>query len=160
VHPDMAARLLNDSVDGRQPQAAAFAELFRREEGLEYPRLRLLVYAGPGIADCQHHVSTGRDFDMVRSVLLIELDVRNLESKPASVRHCVARIDREIHDHLLDLSGISLYPSSGGLEDRAQLYVFSDDAAQHSLHLQDDRVEIEDLGLQNLLATERKELPS
>src|SRR5580704_15567889 len=35
VHPDVATALLDDSVDGREPQSSAASALFGGEEGLE-----------------------------------------------------------------------------------------------------------------------------
>ena len=48
-HP--ALMLLDDAVNGSQPQPSAFADLFGCEEWLEYATLRLGIHAAAGIGD-------------------------------------------------------------------------------------------------------------
>ena len=60
VDRDLPAALLDDPVDGREPQAGALALLLRREEGLEDARLRLGVHAGAGVDDREQHLAPGR----------------------------------------------------------------------------------------------------
>ena len=58
VDPDVAAALLDDAVDGGEPEPGALALFLGREERLEQPLLRLVVHADPAVADRQHHVRT------------------------------------------------------------------------------------------------------
>src|SRR5205807_2134273 len=50
VHPDAAAALLDDAIDGRESEPRPLARLFRGEEGLEDTRLGLGIHANPRIA--------------------------------------------------------------------------------------------------------------
>src|SRR5438445_10346898 len=54
VDHDVSAALLDDPVDGGEPQPRPFARLLGREEGLEDARLRLAVDAVAGVAHGQH----------------------------------------------------------------------------------------------------------
>src|SRR5208283_1571450 len=49
LHPDKAAALLDDSIDGGKSQACAFAYVLCRKERLEDASLRLGVHAMAGI---------------------------------------------------------------------------------------------------------------
>ena len=45
---------------------------------------------------------------MSLGIFFVEVDIGSLNRQPAAVRHGIASIDGEIHDHLLDLPGIGL----------------------------------------------------
>ena len=57
------------------------------------------------------------------------------------MRHGVARVDREIHDDLLDLAGVN--PHHGGLPARQnhQLDVFANEMLQHLAGIAHQRVQ-------------------
>ena len=57
----------------------------------------------------EHHVGTRRHREVRRRVVLVELDVGGLDRQRAAVRHGVARVDREVHDDLLDLPAVGLH---------------------------------------------------
>ena len=50
---DPAFVLLDDAIDGRQPQSGAFANFLGREEGLEDPIQNRLVHAATGVCHGQ-----------------------------------------------------------------------------------------------------------
>src|SRR5207244_7670998 len=52
VDPDVAAALLDDSVNGREPEPRAFPYFLGGEERLEEVRLRGLIHAHAGV---RHH---------------------------------------------------------------------------------------------------------
>ena len=64
---------------------------------------RLGVHAGARVADGQHHVRAGVRLAVVRDVLVVELHVGGLDRQHAAVGHRVARVDREVEQHLLEL---------------------------------------------------------
>src|SRR5262249_15153963 len=72
VNPNVAAALFHNTVDRRQSQAGSFTYFFRRKEGLEDSRLRLLVHAASGIADRQHDVFSRVYSDVLRSSLSVK----------------------------------------------------------------------------------------
>ena len=74
------------------------------------------------------------------------------------LRHRVAGVDRQVHQHLLDLAGVGL--DRAGLADGAdvELEVLADQAPQHAIELADDGVEIDDARLDDLPAREQQQL--
>src|SRR5262249_1942332 len=71
-----------------------------------------------------------------------------------------ARIDDEVENHLLELTGVRLdrLEHAGWLH--PQVDVLADEAPQHRLHADDDVVHMEYLRLQHLLSAERQALMS
>ena len=72
--------------------------------------------------------------------------------------HGVARVRRQVHEHLLDLAG--LHPGRGeiGRELHGELDPLADELAQQVGPRSDDRVEVHRAQAQDLLAAERQEL--
>ena len=96
---------------------------------------------------------------MPGGVGLVQDDIGRLESQIAALGHRVARVDDQVHDHLLDLPGVGLDAAQIGRRRDGQPDVLADQASQHLLKLHDDRVQIQDLGLEDLLPAEGQELP-
>ena len=88
-----------------------------------------------------------------------EIHVAGLDRQGPSVGHRVLCIDGEIQDDLLDLARIGVDASQRIRERESEVDVLGDQAAQHSFHTADDRGEVEDFGLQDLLAAHREQLP-
>ena len=76
----------------------------------------------------------------------------------AALRHGVAGVDREVHDHLLELSRVGRHAPRGGSQPQLQVDVLADQAAQHRVEVADERVEVEHLRLEHLPAAEGQEL--
>jgi len=87
-----------------------------------------------------------------------QLDVAGLDGELAPVRHGVAGIHDQVHDDLLELARIGFDPPQRGRKDGPQRDVLADQAAKHGFHVLHDGVEVEDLGLEHLLAAEGEEL--
>ena len=83
---------------------------------------------------------------------------RGLDGQAAAAGHGVAGVDREVHQHLLDLARVGL--DRAGLADGAdvELEVLADQPPQHAIELADDRVEIDDARLDDLPAGEQQQL--
>ena len=96
---------------------------------------------------------------MAPHVTLVHVDVGCLDAQPTSVRHRVTRVDGEIHDDLLELTRVHFHGSEGGGEGRGQGDVFSQQPCEHLLGAGHDRIDVEDARLEDLLATEREQLP-
>ncbi len=97
---------------------------------------------------------------MEASVVSIELDVSGLNGELPALGHGVAGIDRQVHDHLLDLSGVGFDRSKISARDHDQVDVFADQAVQHFQVFRDDAVEVDNLRRQHLLAAEGEQLAS
>ena len=159
LHGDMTAALLDDPVDGRESESRSLAFLFCGEEGLEQMRLRLLIHAATGVLDRQHHVRTGIDRLEIPSGLVNDLDAAGFNGQGSAGRHGVVRVDRQVHDDLLDLSGIGLDHADVRIEHRAELdEVLADQPSQHGFHARHEHVEIHQLRRDELAPAEGEQL--
>ena len=61
VDLDVTAGLFDEAVNHAQPQPGALADVFGREEGIEYLVDDIGGYAGPGIAHGNQHIRAGHD---------------------------------------------------------------------------------------------------
>ena len=159
VDVDEPTRLLDDAVYGGQAHAGSMASLLGREEGLEDAHPRLLVHADAGVGDREQEVGTGDRPGMGRHVGWVELDVAELDGELAAVGHGVARVHREIDDDLLQLTRVDRDAPQAGRLVRGELDVLAEEPAQHGDDTLDDCGRVENLGLKNLIAAEREQLP-
>ena len=91
-------------------------------------------------------------------VTRVELDRLGLDGQGAAGRHRVARVHREVDDHLLDLAAVGSHEHQVGIEHRDERQVFTEQPLQQRLHSGDDLVHVEHGRLQHLLAAERQQL--
>src|ERR1700736_2687294 len=106
VHPDEPVALLHDAVDHGEPQAGAAANLLRGEERLEDLEPRRLLHADAGIAHREQRVLARYQWPVRLGVLLVERHLLRLDGQLSPGRHRVARVDGEVHDDLLELTGV------------------------------------------------------
>ena len=151
---DVAAALLHDAVDGREPQARAASGFLRREEGLEDLGPGLLVHARPRVHDRERDVGAGLD----AFSSLAKLHVGGLDRDLPALGHRVPCIHDQVHEDLLDLSGVRLDPPQIFPAPERQLDVGADETPQHALDAVDHHVQVEHLGLEHLAAAEGEEL--
>ncbi len=152
----MAIALFHDSVDGRQAEAGPLAHGFCGEERFEDVGLGLLVHAGPGVGHFQQHEAAGRGPRARLSGRF--LHILGLDAQRPAVRHGVARIDHQIQDDLFELPRVGFYPVQLGIQNKRELDVLLDQAAEHFVQIADGLVDIEDHGLDHLLAAEHQQL--
>ncbi len=126
------------------------------------------VHSGAGIAHRQSHVVAGGESAPTtpasrrrRAPLGRRGGVRRLDRERSAVRrlHRVARVEREIHQHLPQLPGVGVDGRRFGVEARDDLDALADGRPHHVQRFLDDRVHVEHRGRQELLAAEREELP-
>ncbi len=117
------------------------------------------VHADAGVVDREHHVRARGRSRVLADPGGVEVDVPRFDRQRAAARHCVARVQREVQHHLLDLTGIR----ADAIERLRQLPfeadVFADQPPEQRVHPRHDRIQIEDLGMQQLLPAEREQLP-
>ncbi len=133
VRPHVTAVLLHRAVHRREPQAGAFAGRLGGVERLEDPLQRLAVHPVSGIGHRQHHVPA-RDHRHVRMSLQTvrpQLGVPALDQQVPSLRHRVAGVEDQVHQHLLQLALIGFDEAGVGCQTG-----FQDDslAAQRTQH--------------------------
>lgn len=75
------------------------------------------------------------------------------------MRHRVARVHREIHDHLLDGGRVREDAARGLGDEDIDLHAFADSSLDDALHSDDGLSEIDHVRLEHLLAAEGEQLP-
>ena len=95
---------------------------------------------------------------MQLGVLLAELGIRRFEDEFSSGRHRVARVDDEVHEHLLELTRVGQHIPGIPRERESQLHILADQTVQHLFKVLDEPVWLEDHRLEHLLAAERQKL--
>ena len=147
------------TVDKPEPRPSP--ALLRRVKRLEDMRHGLRAHPDSGIADRQHHVLARLDRNVIARIRSHPVPRSTVSTvKPPAVRHGIARIHHQIHDHLLDLvpdrlsslptltprpsPSRCLHPSSG----RSNL-----SSPEH------DGVQIHNLWLHHLSSAESQQLP-
>src|ERR1035438_1289463 len=154
LNEDVAAALLDDAVDGGKSEAGAFAFFFGGEEGLEDAGLGFAVHALASVADRDHDVGAVFDESIFRAVRLVESDAGGADADFAAVGHGVFGVDNEIHDDLLELSGVGASATDGGSEAGSEFDIFADERTEEPLHVSDDGVDVDDLEFEMLFPAE------
>ena len=86
-------------------------------------------------------------------------DVGGTQLQPPAPGHGVARIDREVHDHLLELRDVDLDRPKIAAMHNVERNLLADQAAQQHGQIAQHLAEIEHLGAQRLLARESEQMP-
>src|SRR5660398_11134 len=160
VHPDVAAVLLNDAVDGGEPEARSLAPLFGGEEGFEDMGEDLGVDPGAGVAHGQHDVGSWARAKMRTYVLLSEFYISRLDGQLPSTGHRVAGIDRQVRGDLLYLARIHLHRPQSLLAPQGELHVFAGQLPKEFGSRLHDAAEINHPRLDELSSLESEELPA
>src|SRR5262249_44900595 len=157
-HIDESAGLLDDAIDRRKTEPGAFSHVLRRIEGVEDLIDDLRRNPAAGILDLDQHVVVRRHV-LVPVLYVVDADVGRAQREFAAQRHGVARIDREIDDHLFELSDIGLgRPEIAHLRN-VERHVLADQAPQQNGEIRERLAEVDHLRAQGLLARERQQLP-
>ena len=128
------------------------------KNGSKNVRPDLRRHAAPGVGHRQHHLPPGTDVSAVPQTRIVPFDVMGFDDQLAAVRHGVARIDRQVEDHLLDLTRIDLDRIELRIEDGREPHILSNQPFQHPFGGRHLAVEVDHPGRQNLLAAERQKL--
>ena len=97
---------------------------------------------------------------MQPGIVFVERDVRGFDRELAAGRHGIARIDREIHDDLLDLAAIGANRPEVRGRNHHEIDVLPDHAVEHFEIFGGDIVQVDDARSQHLLAAECQKLAS
>ena len=128
-----------------------------REERLENVFERFGIDAFAGIRHAEHDVLAGRDLEIL-GVGGVEPRAVEEQRQPAARRHGVARVNHQVHDDLLELTGIDQHELRplGMIE--GELHIFADQPLDHRLKLADGSDQVNDPALEDLLPAEREKL--
>src|SRR6202008_410500 len=105
-NPDVSTRLLHNSIHSGETETGAFTGVLGGEERIERLLARVAIPSDPGVATRQHYVAPGNDGRVLAGVRLIELHILGLDGNGSALRHRVARVDYQVDEYLLDLTGI------------------------------------------------------
>jgi hypothetical protein len=83
-----------------------------------------------GVAHSQQNIATGDNSNVVPRICFVEFGIGSLQHQLAASGHCIPRIDREIHDDLLDLPGIGEHRAEILRRSEDDLNILSDQTAQ------------------------------
>ena len=87
-------------------------------------------------------------------IAIVEMGVLRLDRQLSAIRHRVARIDREIQDHVLELIGVGVDPPQPASQHRLKDDVAPKGMPQQIRHAADQLVDLDRLRLQRLLPRE------
>ena len=89
---------------------------------------------------------------MLRRVRIVEGRVPRFDRHGPALGHRVSRVDREIHDDLLDLVRIGACGREVVRQDGLELDILGDQRPEHLVEVQHHAVHVDDARLQHLLA--------
>ena len=158
VDGGVAPGLLHDAVHGREPESCPLARRLGREERLEDPAHGLLVHADAGVAYLDGDVVPLLQPAMIARVARRDVPVRGLHEQLTAGRHGVARVHREVHQHLRDLTRVGAHCAQILIQRSGHRDVLADQAAENLLAVAHHGIQVDDARLQHLLAAEREQL--
>ena len=121
---------------------------------------RLRVHPVAGVVHREHHVAAGAQALVLRwRAPSSSVDVRRLDRRACRPRHRVARVDDEVHDHLLDLPRVGLHAAERPARSIVTSSMSSPIRRRSILSISPTTsFRSSDPRLQDLLAAEREEL--
>src|SRR5262249_13715323 len=157
THANVAVALGHDAVYRRQSQPSAMPLGLRSKEWLEDMALGFGIHAAAGVTD-DHQGVLSRRGSQVAGEVFIYLNVAGFDDQVPTPGHGVARVHREVHKHLFNLTWISSHKAQRGTGYAHHLDVFTDQPPEHAVEVSYHLVEIDDARLQDLTAAESQEL--
>ncbi len=109
-HGDVARELLQDAIQRREPEASALLAALGGEEGFEDAREGGAIHAHAGIAHREPHEVARLQVRMSHGLLGAQPMVRGGDGQRPAVGHRIAGVEREVHEHLLQLHAIAFHP--------------------------------------------------
>jgi hypothetical protein len=110
----VAAGLANEAVHLAQAETRPLSGAFGCKERVEGLGDNFRRHACARIGDRDEHVLAGLDCVLL-GINVINKSVQGLDGEPTAAWHCIARVDREIEDRVLELRRVGLnLPKTGG----------------------------------------------
>src|SRR5581483_6086463 len=105
---DPALMLFHDAIDGGEAESCAFADFFGGKERFKNPVHRFAVHAATCVGHAQSHGGTHARIGVLLSIGGIDVHGGGGDEELAAFGHGIPGVDGEIHDDLLQHSGIRL----------------------------------------------------
>jgi len=153
-----AAALPDDSVGRGQSQSSALSGTLGGEERLEEVAARGFGHSDAGVGQRDHHVLARTHAQALGGEALVEMHQGGLNGELAAMGHGVARIDRQVHEHLLEPARVGLDGVLRGSRNGHQLDVFADQPPQQFLNLDHQLVDPHGARFERLAAAEGQKL--
>ena len=150
---DVSIALFDDAIDGGEAEAGAFAFFLGGEEGFEDAGLSFLVHAVAGIGHGDDGVASGLD-EATFAEALARRNVGGLDGQLAAFGHGVFGVDDQVHDDLLELTGIGTGVAGVGSKLGNEFDVLADQRPEKAFHIGDDAVDVDHLKFEELFAAE------
>src|SRR6202140_1038654 len=154
----MAATRPHNVVPRGKTKPCSLILAFGSEERFENSALRFAIHADASIGHRQHHVISPRQRGRTAGTRRFG-DVRGFQCKLSALRHGIAGVDHEIHDDLLDLSGIGADTTSLRIELDHEFHFIAQHSEKHLAHVVDQGIEVKHLWAEYMLPAEGKQLP-
>jgi len=150
--------LLHDAVNGGETEASAFPHLLGCEKRFEDARTRLRVHSMSRISNHDREVFSPCEECLWFSRAPGNRNILGFDAQAASLRHSVASVPSQVQDNLLQLSSIHLRPSKVRIEQQVEGDVLTEHAPQDVIHVFQNRVELQDRRLEELIPAIREKL--
>ena len=151
--------LLDHAEYHRQSEAGAFARLLRREKRLENVREMFRRDSAAGVVDAQADVAPWTGVRDQRGFLFREVLLTRFNQQPSAARHGVARVDHQIHQHLVEHPRVGAGQQRTRPEVQQQAHVLAQDAPEHLCQVRHDLIQVQQARLHHMPPTEGHQLP-
>jgi hypothetical protein len=158
AHFDPAFLLRDDAVNRGESEAAAFADFLGGEKWLEDAAERGGVHAAARVGEAEADEASGAGLRVAAGLRAVEFHRGGADDELAALRHRVAGVHHEVDDDLLDVALVGVDGGEAGGELAAEVNVLADELGEHLVQIAHDGVQVEHLGLHDLLAAEGEEL--
>jgi hypothetical protein len=154
VDADVSAGLLDEAVDHRQPKTGTLADRLGGEEGIERLGDDARRHADAVVAHADPHIIAGAQRFLVRGIGLIERRSTGRDGQRAARRHCVACVDGEVEQCVLELIGIRHRRPDVHVRRDRQRDLFAHCLTQEIFRRRDERVDVHRLRIERLAPRE------
>jgi len=155
VYPNESATLANNGVNHRKPESRAPTFWLGGKEGVENSGELFGGNAEAGIRDSELDELSSRRRGKLSTLGVFRRHRCGLNNELAAIGHGIARIDAEIQEYLLQLTGVGLYQTKIFLQRELQLDVFAEEFGQHPAGIFDHRIELHWLQAMYLLTAKQ-----
>jgi hypothetical protein len=155
---DPTLMLLDNALDGGQPQAGAAPPFLGGEKRLENAAQIFRGDAGPGIAEGEADELAWGGLGMEAGLGRVNMDGGGADQELAAFGHGVAGVDGQVDQNLLQHPRIGLDGWEARGKIHAQGNILAQNAAEHFADLVDDLVQVGHLQMEFVLAAEGQQL--